>query len=84
MVSLPVTAMSVLGKAGKKQLEELIFPFPACAEHSQHKMSLRSWIWTALHRPGVILREPLETGLERWAWGEGTWAQREDVGTEKG
>lgn len=43
----------------KKQLQELIFPSPVCAEHSQHKMSLRSWIWTALHQPGVFLWEPL-------------------------
>lgn len=59
---------ATVGEGRKKQLEELIFPSPPCAEHSQHKMSLRSSIWTSLHQPGVILREPLETGLERWAW----------------
>lgn len=83
------------GEGRKNKLQELIFPSPACAEHSQHKMSLRSWIWTALHQSGLILREPLETGLERRAWRrkmvtgrghghrEGMRAQRRDMGIEK-
>lgn len=83
------------GEGRKKPLKELIFPSPACAEHSQHKMSLRSWIWTALHQSRLILREPLETGLERRAWRrnmvtgrghghrEGMRAQKRDMGTEK-
>lgn len=85
----------IVGEGRKKQLQELIFPSPACAEHSQHKMSLRSWIWTTLHQSGVILREPLETGLERGTWRrntvtgrrhghrEGMREQRRDMGTEK-
>lgn len=31
-----------VGEGRKKQLQELIFPAPACAEHSQHKVSLRN------------------------------------------
>lgn len=85
-----------VGEGRKKQLQELIFPAPACAEHSQHKMSLRNRIWTALHQPGVILQEALETGLERWAWRrnreegrrnshrERMRAHRRGEGTEKG
>lgn len=78
-----------VGEGRKKQLQELVFPSPACAEQSQHKMSLRSWIWTALHQvrthpPEATGNGSGEEGMEKeHAHRERTRAQRRDESTEK-